>query len=592
MIDVESAHPQIPTTFNCDTGSAVPLANEITIAGGTGMATSGSGNTVTIAGTAATTSASGIVELATGLETQTGTDTSRAVTADGLQDLMAESKFTGFTEWGGSGSYYTVSGTDFTVDRAGVGYIKGARIAWVGSQTVSSLSAGSTHLIYIDSSGTIGSTTTFSQANYEDYIPLFEVLVDSDTPANVLVVKENHPYSAPTDLSMYLHNTVGVVISDRNLGANIVAGAAADEIGISGTDYLEDHGLETTIADSAGASETWNFFYTNAGGKWVQLSSTATFPSQYNNAGTPTALGAGKYGIFVLYASKDDIESATPKYIAVMDDAQYNNATQANTAISNGNVAIATNELTNLELARLGYVIYDQSGADISSILIDKATIRGSTIITGAATAALVTTSTTNFNGWLSSANSNVQSALDTLDDVGLTVTPQHAILVAGASYAISAVGPLTDGQLLIGSTGNAPAASTLTAGAGISVSNASGSVTISATGSGMAFEVVTDATKAMAVSTAYGANRGGGVTFTLPSTAAAGSVIEIVGMAGLWALAQNAGQTVYIGDTNTTTGVGGSLTATNAGDCMTIRCIVANTDFRITSWCGNITIV
>jgi hypothetical protein len=106
---------------------------------------------------------------------------------------------------------------------------------------------------------------------------------------------------------MYLHNAVGVVISDRNLGANIVAGANPDEIAISGTDYLEDHGLETTIPDSGGASVTWRFFYTDAGGKWVQYSSAAPFPSVYNNAGVVAALPANRWGVFQLYASKDDI---------------------------------------------------------------------------------------------------------------------------------------------------------------------------------------------------------------------------------------------------------------------------------------------
>ncbi len=50
----------------------------------------------------------------------------------------------------------------------------------------------------------------------------------------------------------------------------------------------------------------------------------------------------------------------------------------------------------------------------------------------------------------------------------------------AGAG-ALGGVGPLTDGQLVIGSTGNAPQASTLTAGAGISITNGPGSISIAA---------------------------------------------------------------------------------------------------------------
>lgn len=45
--------------------------------------------------------------------------------------------------------------------------------------------------------------------------------------------------------------------------------------------------------------------------------------------------------------------------------------------------------------------------------------------------------------------------------------------------------GPLTNGQIIIGSTGAAPVASTLTAGSNVTITNSAGAVTISATGSG-----------------------------------------------------------------------------------------------------------
>lgn len=48
-----------------------------------------------------------------------------------------------------------------------------------------------------------------------------------------------------------------------------------------------------------------------------------------------------------------------------------------------------------------------------------------------------------------------------------------------------SGVGPLTNGQLLVGSTGNPPQPATLTAGTGISITNDAGSVIITATGGG-----------------------------------------------------------------------------------------------------------
>lgn len=54
---------------------------------------------------------------------------------------------------------------------------------------------------------------------------------------------------------------------------------------------------------------------------------------------------------------------------------------------------------------------------------------------------------------------------------------------VGGTSFG--GVGPLTNGQLLIGSTGNPPVAAALTAGSGITITPAAGAITIAATASG-----------------------------------------------------------------------------------------------------------
>jgi len=175
--------------------------------------------------------------------------------------------------------------------------------------------------------------------------------------------------------------------------------------------------------------------------------------------------------------------------------------------------------------------------------------------------------------------------------EADLTGTTDHCVQVGNATGSLTSLAAATNGQLIIGSTGADPSVATLTAGVGVSITNAAGSITINSSGAGVTYEEITDAAKNMEIDHAYGANRGGGVTFTLPATAAIGTTLEIVGISGLWVLAQNAGQTVYFGNTNTTAGVGGSLTATNAGDCITLRCIVANTSFRVTCSVGNITV-
>lgn len=49
ILNVLSSNPQIPTTFDTDSGSAIPIANTLNILGSNGIATSASGSTVTIA---------------------------------------------------------------------------------------------------------------------------------------------------------------------------------------------------------------------------------------------------------------------------------------------------------------------------------------------------------------------------------------------------------------------------------------------------------------------------------------------------------------------------------------------------------------
>jgi len=103
----------------------------------------------------------------------------------------------------------------------------------------------------------------------------------------------------------------------------------------------------------------------------------------------------------------------------------------------------------------------------------------------------------------------------------------------------------------------------------------------------------VTGTTQAASINTAYVTNNVAQVTVTLPSTAAFGSVIKIVGKGtGGWRLAQNAGQVIYFGESNTTTGATGYIASTHQRDCVEVTCIGANTIWQVVSSVGNITFV
>jgi hypothetical protein len=178
--------------------------------------------------------------------------------------------------------------------------------------------------------------------------------------------------------------------------------------------------------------------------------------------------------------------------------------------------------------------------------------------------------------------------------DGNLSVTglTDHSIVLGSGSAALTPLGPLTDGQLAIGSTGNAPTAAMLTAGTGISITPGAGSITIASATGGMSYEEITDAAKTIVNNYEYGCNRGGGVAFTLPAASPVGSQFKITGITGLWNIVQGAFQYVCIGSVTSTVGAGGSISATNLGDCITCTCIVENVGFRVTAMMGNITVV
>lgn len=153
------------------------------------------------------------------------------------------------------------------------------------------------------------------------------------------------------------------------------------------------------------------------------------------------------------------------------------------------------------------------------------------------------------------------------------------ATLVTNASGAPLMTASMTNGQVLIGSTGGTPVPATLIAGAGISISNGAGSITISGTGSGIGWTEVTGTSQSMTADSGWITNNAGLVTLTLPATAAVGTAISVIGKgAGGWLIAQNSGQNIQIGNVSSTTGTSGSVASSNRYDSLNLICTTANT--------------
>ncbi|MBD2005601.1 MULTISPECIES: hypothetical protein [Cyanophyceae] len=92
---------------------------------------------------------------------------------------------------------------------------------------------------------------------------------------------------------------------------------------------------------------------------------------------------------------------------------------------------------------------------------------------------------------------------------------------------------------------------------------------------------VAASASLTAAINTRYVCDGATLVTLTLPATAPAGSVIQVIGRgAGGWRIAQPAGITIFAGDVSTTAGTPGSANSTHQRDCLTLTCIIANTEW------------
>lgn len=173
----------------------------------------------------------------------------------------------------------------------------------------------------------------------------------------------------------------------------------------------------------------------------------------------------------------------------------------------------------------------------------------------------------------------------------GLTTITDGGILLGSGTAAITVTAQPTDGQLLIGSSGSDPVLGSLaSAGGTITITPGAGTINLEAVDQ-FPWNVESGTSANMAVNNGYIGNNAAGVTFTLPDTAAVGDIVRVTGLQASWTIAQNAGETIYFGNDATTTGVGGSLSSTNARDVVELVCVVANTDWQVLSSIGNITV-
>jgi len=171
-----------------------------------------------------------------------------------------------------------------------------------------------------------------------------------------------------------------------------------------------------------------------------------------------------------------------------------------------------------------------------------------------------------------------------------------HGVLLGEGTSSIAATAAGTNGQVFLGSTGADPAFGTLTTSTGLAFTTGAHSLALNVATGGFAVVDQTSSSATLAVQTMYVTDNGSTlVTYTLPATAPQGSVIKVVGSsAGGWKIAQNANQKIKLGSNVSTTGTGGSVSSTNANDCVELIASVggASTTWTVASYSGSLTFV
>jgi hypothetical protein len=118
--------------------------------------------------------------------------------------------------------------------------------------------------------------------------------------------------------------------------------------------------------------------------------------------------------------------------------------------------------------------------------------------------------------------------------------------------------------------------------GSGSTTSGSGNTITINVSGSSFTWNVVTSAMNpiTLVAENGYICKGAAPVDFILPPASTIGQTYRIVGYGNLWTVAQNAGQSITIGNQTTTVGVFGGLTATMISDAIELLCVTNNSEF------------
>lgn len=289
----------------------------------------------------------------------------------------------------------------------------------------------------------------------------------------------------------------------------------------------------------------------------------------------------------------------TPSALTKVDDTNV-------TLTLGGTPATALLQAVSLTLGWTGQLAVSRGGTGISSVGANGTLAQSNGTTYSFTTATYPSTASSagtilraNGTNWVASTSTfaDTYSASSLLYSNGANTvtglaTANSATLVTNGSGVPSWTSSMTNGQVLIGSTGAAPVPATLTGSGGITITNAAGSITISGTGGGFSWTEVTGTTQAMAANNGYIASNVSQVVLTLPATAIIGDTVKVQGKGtGGWRVAQNSGQLIHFNSSTSTLGITGYIESTQRYNSVELVCITANNEWAVNSASGNLTV-
>lgn len=266
--------------------------------------------------------------------------------------------------------------------------------------------------IYFNSSDVLTASTTYSWVSGN---VLVAIVYWDATNNKGRLLDERHGFVMSGRTHQHLHETIGALyesgfaMSFDDTTFTVAAGEFHDEdINFS---VSEQTTCIVLYRMSVGSPSTWTWntadtkYYAEDGGSDIY----------YDNAGTPTPVGSNNYSAMWIFVT-NDVDS--PIY-AVMG--QRTDTTIANARINNTVEGLDLTGLPSPEMILLAKVILRNDATPYEEYEDFRASgITGRTsVVYGAANiASVIQTDVTNFNGILGATDTDVQAALDTIDDI------------------------------------------------------------------------------------------------------------------------------------------------------------------------------